>query len=333
MILKNFQDQSGTWHDSCIVEQFDIDSLLIGPYERVKDKVLKIVPLGRPINPHCLVYGYVDSDNGMVNAAIGMIKARFNNLKNAFFELHMQGKKINAYGPNGFYFNDGSEPATESAKPTEETIEKPQVSNRLENWEALLSTRRIVAMTGATIYDGPEFKFKSNRRESPAAGAIDGLAKAYTMDVIIPNALLALHLLGKKANAYWDGNCFGKAIRYCMTTGKSQKSIDAWEAYLKETEGKELSRLWNQYVANVDKNGGEIAADHQWYFKKYIDRRCQENTTKFRKGKNQDALNELLKRMETETELKTASRRKLMDMGISERLARQFMKARKLKTR
>ena len=34
---------------------------------------------------------------------------------------------------------------------------------------------------------------------------------------------------------------------------------------------------------------------------------------------------------ETEPELKTASRRKLMEMGISERLAKLFMKARTLK--
>lgn len=333
MILKNFQDQSGTWHDSCIVEQFDIDSLLLGPYERVKDKVLKVIPLGRPINPHCLFYGYVDSDNGMVNAALGMIKARFNNLKNAFFELHMQGKTINAYGPDGFYFNDGSEPATESAKPNEAPLEKPQVSNRLDNWEALLSTRRIVAMTGATLYDGPEFKFKSNRRESPAAGAIDGLAKDYTMNVIIPNALLALHLLGKRANAYWDGSCFGKAIRHCMTTGKSQKSIDAWNAYVESTEGKALTTLWNRYVANVDTDGNSIAADHQWYFKKFIDLRCKNNTTKFRKSKNDVELQKLLERMANEPELKTASRRRLIELGCSDTLARQFMKARELKTR
>lgn len=333
MILKNFQDQSGTWHDSCIVEQFDIDSLLIGPYERTKDKVLKVVPLGRPVNPHCLVYGYVDADNGMVNAALGMIKTRFNNLKTAFFEYHKKGKTINAYGPDGFYFNDGSAPATESAQPTKEKIEKHQEAKCLDNWEALLSTRRILAMTGATIYDGPEFKFKSNRRESPAAGAIDGLAKDYSMNVIIPNALLAMHLLGKKANAYWDGNCFGKALRYCMTTGKSQKSIDAWEAYLKETEGKELSQLWNKYVANVGKNGEEIADDHKWYFKKYVDMRCKENTTKFRKSKNDDELKKLLDMMDTETELKTASRRRLVELGYSETLARRFMKARNLNTR
>lgn len=333
MILSNFKDSSGNWHDSCIVEQFDIDSLLIGPYERVKDKVLKVVPLGRPINPHCLVYGYVDADNGMVNAALGMIKTRFNNLKTAFFEYHKKGDTINAYGPKGYYFNDGSAPATDSAQPTTENTGKPQEAKRLDNWEALLSTRRIVAMTGATIYDGPEFKFRSNRRESPAAGAIDGLAKAYTMDVLIPNALLAMHLLGKKANAYWVGNCFGKAINHCMTTGKSQKSIDAWEAYLTETEGKELTQRWNQYVVNLDKNGNEIADDHKWYFKKYVDKRCKGNTTKFRKSKNDDELQKLLDRMATETELKTASRRRLVELGYSETLARRFMKARKLKTR
>lgn len=331
MILKNFQDQSGTWHDSCIVEQFDIDSLLLGQYERIKDKVLKVIPLGRPINPHCLVYGYADSDNGLVNAALGMVKTRFNNLKTAFFEYHKRGTTINAYGPDGFYFNDGSVTDTESAQPTQENNEKTQESNRLDNWEALLSTRRIVAMTGATIYDGPEFKFKSNRRESPAAGAIDGLAKDYTMNVIIPNALLAMHLLGKKANAYWDGHCFGKALRHCMVTGKSEKSVAAWDAYLEETGGKEILALWNNYVANIDSKGNPIQADHKWYFKKYVDMRCKSNTTKFRKSKNDDELKKLLDRMTTETELKTASRRRLVELGYSETLARRFMKARTIK--
>lgn len=330
MILTNFQDQGGTWHDRCIVEPFDVDSLFKGPYERIKDKVLKVTPLGKPINPHYLRYGYTDGDNGMVNAALGMIRTRFNNLKTAFFEYHKQGTTINAYGPDGYYFNDGSAPATESAQPTEENIEKPQEANRLDNWEALLSTRRIIAMTKATLYDGPEFKFKSNLHPSPAAGAIEALAKDYTMNVIIPNALLALHLLGKKAEAYWDGNCFGKALRHCMTTGKAQKSIDAWNDYVKAAEGKSLIRLWNKYVANLDENGEAIAADHRWYFKKFIDLRCKANTTKFRKSKNQDELQKLLDRMKTEPELKTASHRRLVELGLSDHLARQFMKARKL---
>lgn len=333
MILANFKDQSGNWHDSCIIEQFDVDSLLIGPYARVKDKVLKVIPLGRPINPHGLVYGYVDADNGMVNAALGMLRTRFDNLKTAFFEYHKKGTTINAYGPDGYYFNDGSAPAPESAQPAKENIEKPKESNRLDNWEALISTRRIVAMTGATIYDGPEFKFKSNLHPSPAAAAIDALAKDYTMNVIIPNALLAIHLLGKSANAYWDGSCFGKAIRHCMTTGKSQKSIDAWNEYVESTGGKALSALWNRYVANVDADGNSIAADHQWYFKKFIDLRCKGNSTKFRKSKNQDAVEKLLERMANEPELKTASRRRLVELGCSDTLARQFMKARELKTR
>lgn len=204
------------------------------------------------------------------------------------------------------------------------------MTNYLEDWEALLSTRRIVAMTGATIYNGPVFKFKSNRHPSPAAGAIDALAKDYTMNVLIPNALLAIHLLGKKADAYWSGDAFGKALRHCMTTGKTQKSIDAWNAYLQNTDGKSLIRLWNKYVANVDETGAAIAADHRWYFKKYIDLRCQTNTTKFRKSKNQDELQKLLERMKSEPELRTATHRQLLDMGISNRLARQFMKARKL---
>lgn len=326
MILKNFQDQNGEWHDACILEDFDIEMFTKTPFSNAVETLRRAVVVGKLINPHALIYTF-PKDNSSVNAMLGMLRTRYVNLKNEFFN---SGYKVNAIDANNcYYFHKDTDDATLKAEQNTEQ----STSTAIDNWEALLSTRRIVAMTGATIYDGPEFKFKSNRRESPAAGAIDGLAKSYTMDVIIPNALLAMHLLGKKANAYWDGKCFGKALRYCMTTGKAQKSIDAWEAYLKETEGKELSRLWNQYVANIDKNGEEIADDHKWYFKKYVDMRCKSNTTKFRKSKNDDELKKLLDRMTTETELKTASRRRLVELCYSETLARRFMKARNLKTR
>ena len=252
------------------------------------------------------------------------MSGRFDKLCNRFFEENKRGNKINALGPNGFYFNTGKveEPKVENPEETKE-------QERLDNWEALLSTRRIVAMTGATLYDGPEFKFRSNLHPSPSAGAIDALAKDYTMNVIIPNALLALHLLGRKSEAMWDGECFVKAIRYCMTTGKAQKSIDAWEEYLRSTNGESIINLWKKYVLNKDENGNPIPADRRWYFKKFIDLRCKGNTSKFRKSKNQDELQNLLERMKSEPELKTASHRRLIELGLSGHLARQFMKARK----
>ena len=324
MILSNFKDSNGNWHDSCIVEQFDIDASCPGTYKQYKDKVLSLIDLGKPINPHNIRYCRPDSDNDKVNVCLGLLSKRFDTLRNKFFEGNRNGNKINAIGPNGFYFNTGKveEPKVEEPEETKE-------QEKLENWEALLSTRRIVSMTGATLYDGPDFKFRSNLHPSPSAKAIDALAKYYTMNVIIPNALLALHLLGKKSEVCWDGKCFGKALMHCMTTGKAQKSVDAWNDYVKDTEGKSLLRLWNKYVANMDENGEAIAPDHRWYFKKFIDKRCQSNTSKFRKSKNQDELQKLLERMKTEPELRTATHRKLLDMGITNRLARQFEKARK----
>ena len=326
MILKNFQDQYGEWHDACLLEDFDIDMFSKTPFANAMDNLRRVVVIGKAINPHGLMYGFPE-DNSSVNAMLQMLRTRYANLKNAFFN---SGYKVNAIDANNcYYFHKDTDDAPVKPEPKTEQ----STSTAIENWEALLSTRKIIALTGATVYDGPEFKFKSNLHPSPAAGAIDALAKDYTMNIIIPNALLALKLLGKNSTAYWSGNCFGKAIRHCMTTGKAQKSIEAWEAYLKETGGKALSALWNKYVANIDSDGNPIQADHRWYFNKFVDLRCKGNTTKFRKGKNQDALNELLKRMEAEPELKTASRRKLMEMGISERLAQLFMKARELKTR
>ena len=324
MILSNFKDTNGNWHDSCIVEQFDIDTSCPGPYKQYKDKVLSLIDLGKPVNPHFIRYCRPDSDNDKVNVCLGLLSQRFDTLRNKFFEGNRNGNKINAIGPNGFYFNTG--------KVEEHKVEEPEHTKekeRLYNWEALLSTRRIVAMTGATLYDGPEFKFRSNLHPSPSAGAIDALAKDYTMNVIIPNALLALHLLGRKSEAIWDGECFVKAIRYCMTTGKAQKSIDAWEEYLRKTNGDSIINLWKKYVLNKDENGNPIPADRRWYFKKFIDMRCKGNTSKFRKSKNQDELQKLLERMKSEPELRTATHRKLLDMGITNRLARQFEKARK----
>lgn len=326
MILKNFQDQYGEWHDACIIEELDIDMFSKTPFANAMENLRRAVVIGKPINPHALVYGFPEN-NSTVNAMLSMLRSRYANLKNEFFN---SGYKVNAIDANNcYYFHKDTD--DEPAKPEQKT--EQNTSTAIENWEALLSTRKIIALTGATVYDGPEFKFKSNLHPSPADGAIDALAKDYTMNIIIPNALLALKLLGKNSTAYWAGNCFGKAIRHCMVTGKSEKSVAAWEAYVKETGGKAVLALWNKYVANIDADGNPIKADHRWYFNKFVDLRCKGNTTKFRKGKNQDALNELLKRMETETELKTASRRKLMEMGISERLAQLFMKARELKTR
>lgn len=324
MILSNFKDVTGNWHDRCIIEQCDIDSACIGPFKQYKDKVMSVIPLGKPLNPHNILYCRPDSDNDKVNACLGLLRKRFDNLIYMFFEQQKKGNKINAVGPNGYYLSTGK-----VEQPKVEEQEETKEQERLDNWEALLSTRRIVAMTGATLYDGPVFKFRSNLHPSPSAGAIDALAKDYTMNVIIPNALLALHLLGKKAEVCWDGSCFGKALRHCMTTGKAQKSIDAWDEYVKVTEGKSLLRLWNKYVANMDDNGNPIPADRRWYFKKFIDLRCKENTSKFRKSKNQDELQNLLERMKSEPELKTASHRRLIELGLSGHLARQFMKARK----
>lgn len=325
MIIKNFKDTSGNWHDRCIVEPCDIDSACPGPYEKYKDKVNQAIPLGTPLNPDGMGYVRPDPDNDMVNVCIGILRTRFYKLKDEFFKQKENGRKINAIGPdNRYYFNAGPLEVPNVA------VQEDTQRQELHEWKALLSTRRIVAMTGATLYEGPEFKFRSNLHPSPSADAIDALAKYYTMNIIIPNALLAMHLLGRKSGGIWGKECFPHALHYCMTTGKSSKSIEAWNEYMKTITVKSVIKLWKKYVTNMDENGNPIPSDRQWYFRKFVDLRCKGNSSKFRKSKNQDELQKLLERMKSEPELKTATHRRLVELGLSDTLARQFMKARKL---
>lgn len=88
--------------------------------------------------------------------------------------------------------------------------------------------------------------------------------------------------------------------------------------------------LWKRYERHMEENGTPIPYDRQWYFRKFVEQRCMGNSSKFRKSNPQDALQQLLERMKSEPELKTATGRRLVELGLSDTLGRQFMNARAL---
>ena len=192
----------------------------------------------------------------------------------------------------------------------------------------LLSTRRVLAKFPGYLYDGYEFKFRSNYHPSPAQGYIDTLLKQYLMQIIIPNALLYHHLSGNKLRV--EPTSVIKAINYCMTTGKSETAKAYWDEYKTnhKDELKAACNIYDLYAVNLTRDGKAIDDGHRYFLDKHLRKLDTAKLDKFRRGKNSDELAKLLDRMKTEPELKTASKRKLMEMGVSQRLALAFMKAR-----
>lgn len=193
-----------------------------------------------------------------------------------------------------------------------------------EEFKLLLSTRKLLGFLGVGYYDGPEFKFKGNRHPSPAESYVQTLAKEYLMKLIIPNALLAVK----------HGKTFGLdaailALDHCMTAGKSPESVLYWQALKADaTRMNPVLEKYTFYVLGKRRDGRDIEADHRCYFDKYVSLKGKD-APKFKRGKNQDVVDSLLKRMESEPALKTMSHRQLMASGITNRAARLFMAARK----
>lgn len=210
------------------------------------------------------------------------------------------------------------------------------VAETESDWAMLISTRKVVAKFPGYYYDGAEFKFLSNRHPSPARGYMHALACEYIKGIIIPNALLYYHLSGSNNTKCIPTSSVEAALDYCMTTGKSATAKDAWLDFKTNDTAKydEVIGVYKFYVDNVKRDGTAVAKDRRCFFDKYVNtqlKTTQDDLTKFRKSKHTDEVQKLLERMETEPELKTASRRALIAMGITDRLARQFMAARTLK--
>lgn len=330
MILSNWKDTYGEWHDACIIEESDIDIFRRGIFAPSVDNLMRVVKTGVPLNPSALLYPFPE-ENSTVNTMIGMLKGRFRNLKEAFFQSNCTINAID--GNNQYYFRKADEPAEEAPEEPEEAPETPAESDYdITDYRTLLSTRAMLKAIGDVYYDGLEFKFQSNRHPSPARAYILPLAKEYMMQVIIPNALIA-----KKFRKRIDPVAVKRAIHHCMTCCKSEASIAAWKELAREHAAEILDKYWF-YVLDMNRDGSSVPSDRRCYLEKFVDTRNAGTKSvyggerkQFRKSKNQDAVEELLSRMEVEPELRTASHRRLMELGVTNRTARLFMKARNLK--
>ena len=212
------------------------------------------------------------------------------------------------------------EPAPAPAAPAPPAVRESKGAG----FRLLLSTRKLLGYLGVDYYEGQEFKFQSNRHQSPAESYVPTLAKEYMMKVIIPNALLA--------EKHWRTiplETAVEALDYCMRTGKSPEAVQSWEQ-MRNDPGKlnPVLEKYTFYVLGKRRDGRDIEADHRCYFDKYVSLKGKD-APKFKRGKNQDVVDSLLKRMESEPALKTMSHRQLMAIGISDRPARMFMAARK----
>lgn len=200
---------------------------------------------------------------------------------------------------------------------------KPVDSHKtVSDYRLLLSTRRMLGFLGVDYYDGPDCKFESNRHPSPAKGCLTRIAKNYLMTIIIPNALLAI-----KYGATIEKIAF-EALDYCMKTGKSSASVDAWETLKADQKTMaDIAQKYNFYVYGVKRDGTMLDAEHECYLEKFVSLKCKKNK-RFKKSKNADVVADLIKRMDKEPELRKMSHRKLLALGITNRAARMFMKAR-----
>lgn len=221
-------------------------------------------------------------------------------------------------------------PKTEAEKPAEvKTVRQKKCAEICEfDFKCLLSTRKMLNCIGRTIfYDGYDFKFVSNRNPHPNQGKIKWLCLHYMMTVIIPNALL-----GKKYGVQIPPDAPGKALAYCMETGKNEDSIVAFRGMIGEEWG-DIIEKYNLYVNNVKREGNPVDKGTEWFFDKYVNLHITEDSLdckdKFRKGKSQDGVRELMERLEKEPELKSMTYRQLLDKGIPQRTAKLFMKSRR----
>lgn len=189
---------------------------------------------------------------------------------------------------------------------------------------AFTSTRKMLIALGRPKYDGPEFKFVSHDHKHPKQKDIYTLATKYLMTVIIPNALLA-----KQHGALIDFDTVCRALKHCMTVGKSLQCASYWTTFVAE-QPPELTKMLDivrYYVFDTKSDGSKVEPNRRWFFKKFVDKKCKDQKS-FRKGKLSDELQKLLKRAETEPELKTMCKRELVEKGISQRLALMFIQAR-----
>lgn len=193
----------------------------------------------------------------------------------------------------------------------------------------LTSTDALVRELGAK-WDGPRFRFNCQLHRSPSPRWLHTLAEKYTMEVLIPNALIA-YSLGKRPDDSWLD-----ALDYCMRTNKSPESVAAWDAAKDNPRVlHEAVSAWNFFVLGMKVDGNRQGAGRPFRLKRYLNyptvhltmhNRCPDNT---KKPKAEVEAEKLLERSKNEPELLAANREGLMKMGISQRTADAFIKLRK----
>lgn len=344
MIVESVKDEYGDFITPMpfLIEQKDIDSLINQSENDDKAAIKEVLTehIGKRL-------GLLTQTNGIgfkephgnadlplvrkVNSIIEILNIRITQMREAYFNNRRDGdigakydletKQFCIYNTSVTH-NSASPSKEPEAATTEHSTPQSKV---ITDYQALIRTRKMLkTIDGSLYYDGPVFKFESSRHQSPADAYLGTLAKQYMMLIIIPNVLLA-----KKFGWVTIGKAAMSALDYCMTTGKCQRAKDSWERFKNDDKMMPpIKDIYNFYAANTKRDKTPIEKDRQWYFDKFINLKCKENTTKFRKGKTQDAVDDLLARMENEPELKTASHRRLMEMGISNLAARHFMQAR-----
>jgi hypothetical protein len=343
MIVESVKDEYGDFITPMpyLIEQKDIDSL-INQSENDDKAAIKAaliehigIRLGNLTRTNGIGFKEPHGNADLplvrkVNSIIEILNIRITQMREAYFNNRRDGDIGARYDFETKHFclyntqNCAPSPKEPESATTKHSDSK---SKNITDYKALISTRKLLKTIGGNLYyNGPVFKFASNSHQSPADAYLSTLAKQYMMQVIIPNVLLA-----KKFGWITIGKAAMSALDYCMTTGKCQRAKDSWERLKSDDKMMTpIKDIYNFYAANTKRDKQPIEKDRQWYFDKFVNLKCKENTTKFRRGKTQDAVDDLLARMENEPELKTASHRKLMEKGVSNQAARHFMKARKV---
>jgi hypothetical protein len=192
----------------------------------------------------------------------------------------------------------------------------------------LISTDALVKQLGAK-WDGPRFRFNCQLHRSPSPRWLHTLAEKYTMELLIPNALIA-YSFGKKPDDSWLD-----ALDYCMRTNKAPKTVAAWDAIKGDPRVlREAVNAWNFFVLGRKVDGNLQGAGKPFTLKGYLGYKTVHITMhnrcldKNKKPKAEAEAEKLLKRSKNEPELLAANREGLMKMGISRRTAAAFIKLR-----
>jgi hypothetical protein len=335
MIIIPSRMPNGNWVNPIpfLISREDLEILIKDSSEREAVAAKMGARLGNVcyVNSLAQVIGHYDEPGSLesarvVNGWFSRLNATIQYMRNNYFQL-VASKYMKAGEQLEYNLGTGewSVPVSGELPATpQEPTAAPVHRESIKEFRLLLSTRKLLGYLGVDYYEGQEFKFLSNRHPAPAESYVPTLAKEYMMKVIIPNALLA--------DKHWKKiplETAVEALDYCMRTGKTPGAVQFWEQ-MRNDPGKmnPVLEKYTFYVLGKRRDGRDIEADHRCYFDKYVSLKGKD-APKFKRGKNQDVVDSLLKRMESEPALKTMSHRQLMAAGITNRVARLFMAARK----